>query len=1218
MIVVRSIGHWRTLAATLILLATPMASLLDSPDLKDDYSTGLSTTSNSPIMNNMSSLVEDGLAQFSGNVWVEPNDEGGYTVLNLDDPVWFAEIHYLTPGITVVDHDESVLRRIELPSNITGLHLDAPSRKDTCTVDLMEDESVYLFCNPKSTAGSYSSYNQYLDFATERIYVDNTQEALFVWWNETGVFQDAWVLDNPPNGECWVAEWKMHEQVWKLTESGVVMSSYDSVDNSICSRDIGNTTLQCPIMPQYWSNGWQDTYHCDGIFTIGRNGSVENVVYSNANGNGLCGFGRMDVGPYGKIEIQTGHLESGFNYYSSQHCDFYDANGTDLDNRIAQYGWLILDTDLGFLWDHQRFPCHSTQYNMHTKYRISDIEWTPAGVYYIHLQTSTYRCQSSAWTSDHNLTDYGGTSSQNLTVGLMDLNGTVYWNRTWRATNLEQIDGGPYAANIRASAWGFTFIKPDGVSSHGQVFWDEGTHPWGGYFETDWSATFSHDGEILFAYEPASANGGFSSNNCYDVPPNWVGHQIHPLSANLNGIFIRCSSSNSQQSYSLATQIIILTPDTDRDGYGHYSDDFPLNPTQHSDVDGDGYGDNPMGQDPDACPTEPGTSTEDRLGCPDTDGDNWSDLFDAFPFESSQWEDTDSDGYGDNTDGNQGDDCPEQYGESNRDLLGCPDADYDGWSDDGDVFPSDSSQWADSDGDGYGDQFNGFQGDSCPGDSGTSYIDRFGCPDTDADGWSNIGDAFPLDPTQWADRDGDGYGDNTNGNDADVFPNNPTQWADSDGDGYGDDPFGLQGDAFPLDPTQTADRDGDGYGDNPAGTDADAFSSNPMQWADTDGDGYGDDPFGLQGDGCPTEWGSSTQDVYGCPDTDGDGVSDRNDAFPLDPDYWLDSDRDGTPDVNDDFPFDSTQWSDADGDGWGDNPTGPLADAFPNDPTQWADSDGDGLGENPDGNNPDPYLNDFDNDGYNDSVDILPQLASPGDLDNDGVPDEQDEFVDDPQEWNDNDGDGDGDNIDSDDDNDGWSDVDEDRHGTDPLDSSSVPVEAFQIILPGTTIGLDSWDLIGIFGGGPILLWLMFGFVTRNRRTRGIEIKMEAAQSRQELEEIAQSSEFLLMLRLLGTHQGIKLERVRAELDDVLEAMEGSPVESFDHTGVVARDIAAEERGPEVPPAPPTAAESSKPDPMESYIPPAPKLSKRVSDDLMGIEDDPEIDDLVDLADGLE
>ena len=109
-----------SLAATLILLTTPMATMLDSPGLKDDYSAGLSTTSNPPIMNNMSALVEDGMAQFSGNVWVEPNDEGGYTVLNLDDPVWFADLSYLTPGITVVDHDENVLRRIELPSNINS------------------------------------------------------------------------------------------------------------------------------------------------------------------------------------------------------------------------------------------------------------------------------------------------------------------------------------------------------------------------------------------------------------------------------------------------------------------------------------------------------------------------------------------------------------------------------------------------------------------------------------------------------------------------------------------------------------------------------------------------------------------------------------------------------------------------------------------------------------------------------------------------------------------------------------------------------------------------------------------------------------------------------------------------------------------------------------------------------------------------------------------
>ena len=258
---------------------------------------------------------------------------------------------------------------------------------------------------------------------------------------------------------------------------------------------------------------------------------------------------------------------------------------------------------------------------------------------------------------------------------------------------------------------------------------------------------------------------------------------------------------------------------------------------------------------------------------------------------------------------------------------------------------------------------------------------------------------------------------------------------------------------------------------------------------------------------------------------------------------------------------------------------------------------------------------DFDNDGYNDSVDILPQLPSPGDLDNDGVPDEQDEFVDDPHEWRDNDGDGDGDNSDPDDDNDGWSDVDEDRHGTNPLDSSSVPVEAFQIILPGTTIGLDSWDLIGIFGGGPIVLWLMFGFVTRNRRTRGIEMRMEVAESRQELEEIAQSTEFLLMLRLLGTHQGIRLERVRAELDDVLEAFEGSPIESFDHTGVVAREMSAEEEAGE---EPAEAGRSAKQDPMDSYLPPSAGLPPAVSRDLMEPEEEPEIEDLSSMADDLD
>ena len=333
--------------------------------------------------------------------------------------------------------------------------------------------------------------------------------------------------------------------------------------------------------------------------------------------------------------------------------------------------------------------------------------------------------------------------------------------------------------------------------------------------------------------------------------------------------------------------LVILWADYDQDSYHNLVDTFPMDSTQWSDVDEDGYGGNPIGNNPDSCPGDYGTSYIDLFGCADSDSDGWSNSGDNFPFEPTQWADSDSDGYGDEANGTQGDDCPLQFGTSDRDLLGCIDSDYDGWSDISDAFPTDSSQWADSDLDGFGDLLNGYQGDYCPSDYGMSYIDVFGCIDSDSDGWSNLGDSFPFVPTQWSDIDGDGYGDNQNGEDADVFPNNPTQWDDNDGDGFGDNGFGLQGDLFPEDYTQESDRDGDGYGDNLSGNNPDQFPSNPMQWNDTDGDGYGDNPFGLQGDGCPTEAGDSFQDLFGCPDTDGDGVSDLNDAFPLDPDYCL-------------------------------------------------------------------------------------------------------------------------------------------------------------------------------------------------------------------------------------------------------------------------------------------------------------------------------------------
>ena len=47
-------------------------------------------------------------------------------------------------------------------------------------------------------------------------------------------------------------------------------------------------------------------------------------------------------------------------------------------------------------------------------------------------------------------------------------------------------------------------------------------------------------------------------------------------------------------------------------------------------------------------------------------------------------------------------------------------------------------------------------------------------------------DAFPNDSSQWNDTDYDGYGDNSNGSNADLFPDDSTEWYDADGDGVGD------------------------------------------------------------------------------------------------------------------------------------------------------------------------------------------------------------------------------------------------------------------------------------------------------------------------------------------------------------------------------------------------------------------------------------------------
>ena len=290
--------------------------------------------------------------------------------------------------------------------------------------------------------------------------------------------------------------------------------------------------------------------------------------------------------------------------------------------------------------------------------------------------------------------------------------------------------------------------------------------------------------------------------------------------------------------------------------------------TEDSDDDNDGFTD-----DVDSCPLNAGTSSLGSvLGCSDFDADGYADSIDVFPTEATQWLDVDGDGYGDNSEGIQGDGCVEITGESTEDFFGCPDADTDGWSDLNDAFPLESSQHADADGDGYGDNSNGFQADACPDVAGVSTEDRFGCLDTDSDGWSDLNDAFVDDSTQYSDQDGDGFGDNADGTTPDNCPGI-----------YGlstENRFGCP------------DADGDGWEDR-----EDAYANDVRLWSDTDGDGYADQGGTNMSDDCPEVYGTSVQDFLGCLDTDGDGWSDQSDEYPNDASRHLASDEneDSTP-----------------------------------------------------------------------------------------------------------------------------------------------------------------------------------------------------------------------------------------------------------------------------------------------------------------------------------
>ena len=292
--------------------------------------------------------------------------------------------------------------------------------------------------------------------------------------------------------------------------------------------------------------------------------------------------------------------------------------------------------------------------------------------------------------------------------------------------------------------------------------------------------------------------------------------------------------------------------------------------------------------------------------------------------------------------------------------------------------------------------------DLCPNTKMNSEVDDDGCSpeqkDSDYDGLNDLIDPCPFSENLF-DHDKDGCSNYEDDDDDD----------DSIIDEYDNCPMGLIGnhsndlDNDGCDDEEDDDIDGDGVDDE-----FDKFPRNSSEWEDSDLDGIGDNS-----DECPNEFSSSNSAGLGCPDLDGDGIKDSEDAFRNNSSEWYDTDVDGVGDNSDNCPFTygtslyPLGCIDFDGDGFSD-----IIDLFPNDPNEWSDADNDTYGDNSDEfpNDSFEWL-DSDNDSYGDNKDLFPFNSSEwNDTDGDGVGDNTDMFPENFSEWIDSDGDGIGDN----------------------------------------------------------------------------------------------------------------------------------------------------------------------------------------------------------------
>ena len=481
---------------------------------------------------------------------------------------------------------------------------------------------------------------------------------------------------------------------------------------------------------------------------------------------------------------------------------------------------------------------------------------------------------NGAWTNT--VVDSSGDAGRNPSIAIDAAGDPHIVYRSWSGWKLKYATLNPSSPNWQVSTIETTGGSGDGTGESNSIIIDEGGMMHVAYTdETNGVLRYATKSTGVTVTNEVTIKFGQLGSVTADVIDDSTIRFTTPAVANPGNVTISIIDVDGDEHQLSSTFEFIDQNDLDSDGIPNADDD---------------------------CPDVAGTSTQDLNGCPDDDGDGYSNFADAFPNDANEWLDSDGDGVGDNAD----------------------------------AFPNDANEWVDSDGDGVGDNSDVFP---------MNVYEQF---DSDGDGIGDNSDAFPNNPSETADSDGDGVGDN-----ADAFPTNAFEQYDSDGDGVGDN-----SDAFPNDSIESLDSDGDGVGDisdlcSNTNQDAevdgngcsqeqwdsdgdgymdsqDTFPFDSTQWQDTDGDGYGDN-WGdsdwdetreaewpgfyilgaVQPDYCPNTFGNSTADgYYGCVDNDGDGIPDQFQQQPEtnetddgnETQVPLDTDGDGVADIEDDCP----------------------------------------------------------------------------------------------------------------------------------------------------------------------------------------------------------------------------------------------------------------------------------------------------------------------------